>query len=229
MIFRLAYLNLFRNKRRSLSTGMAICIGFVGLNLLGAYIFRVKKALDTTSVYSALHGHVKLFKADSLVQFSLKPKNFIFKPEELAQLDGVFSGMNNDIEYIGKNINGSGLLSNGKISHPVLFLSFEPEVYARSLTQPDISNWARDWVLPSQIKNVDIFRSNNEVLSVTPKIADIMSMTYPLSQNESLQLAGRTFDGDLNAVNLDPGAEHTTGLEFLEDTLVLVPLAKVQE
>ena len=30
-------------------------------------------------------------------------------------------------------------------------------------------------------------------------------------------------------MNLDPGAEHTTGLEFLEDTLVLVPFAKVQE
>lgn len=229
MIFRLAYLNLFRNKRRSLSTGLAICIGFVGLNLLGAYIFRVKKALDTTSVYSALHGHVKLFKEDSLVQFSLKPKKFILEAEELAQLDRVFSAMGTEIEYVGKNINGSGLLSNGKISHPVLFLSFEPEVYARSLTQPDISNWARDWVLPSQIKNVDIFRNNNDVLSVTPKIADILSMTYPLGQNESLQLAGRTFDGDLNAVNLDPGAEHTTGLEFLEDTLVLVPLAKVQE
>lgn len=229
MIFKLAYLNLFRNKRRSLSTGLAICIGFVGLNLLGAYIFRVKKALDTTSVYSALHGHVKLFKAESLVQFSLKPRKFIIESDEIIQLDLLFREFQAEIEYTGKNINGSGLLSNGKISHPVLFFSFEPEVYARSLTQRDISEWARDWVLPSQLENIEIFRANNEVMSVTPKIADIMSLKYPLKANESLQLAGRSFEGDLNAVNLDLGAEHTTGLEFLEDTLILVPFVKVQE
>ncbi|MEQ1722024.1 MAG: FtsX-like permease family protein [Pseudobdellovibrio sp.] len=229
MILKLAYLNLFRNKRRAISTGLAICIGFVGLNLLGAYIYRVKKALDTTSVYSALHGHVKVFKQDSLVQFALKPKKYIFQKEELDQMDQIFSEFSSEIEYIGKNINGSGLLSNGKMSHPILFYSFEPEIYAKSLTQPDISNWAKDWVLPKQIENVDIFKNNNEVMSVTPRIADIMSLTYPLNENESLQLAGRSLDGDLNAVNLELGAEHTTGLQFLEDTLVLVPLKKVQE
>ncbi|MBY0553956.1 FtsX-like permease family protein [bacterium] len=228
MILKLAYLNLFRNKRRALSTGLAICIGFVGLNLLGAYIYRVKKALDTTSVYSALHGHVKIFKQDSLVQFALKPKKFIFQKNEIDQIEQIFSEFP-EIEYTGKNINRAGLLSNGKISHPILFYSFEPTIYARSLTQPDITNWAKDWVLPSQFKNVEIFKNNNDVMSVTPKIADIMSLKYPLNENESLQLAGRSLDGDLNAVNLELGAEHTTGLQFLEDTLVLVPLAKVQE
>ena len=229
MLLKLAYLNLFRNKRRTLSTALAICIGFIGLNLLGAYIFRVKKALDTTSVYSALHGHIKLFKRDSLVQFSLQPKKFIFEKPELDQVESLLAEFESDIDYVGKNINGSGLLSNGTMSHPVLFLSFEPEVYARSLLQPDVMNWGRDWVLPSQFKNVEIFRNNNEVMSVTPRIADIMSLKYPLNTNESLQLAGRSLDGDLNAVNLELGAEHTTGMQFLEDTLVLVPLKKVQE
>ena len=229
MLLKLAYLNLFRNLRRTLSTGLAICIGFIGLNLLGAYIYRVKKALDTTSVYSALHGHIQIFKADSLVKFSLQPKKYLFSSEELNEINSALSDLDSEIEYVGKNINGSGLLSNGKISHPVLFFSFEPEVYARSLLQPDVAKWAKDWVLPSQFKNVEMFKNNNEVMSVTPRIADIMSLKYPLESNDSLQLAGRSLEGDLNAVNLDLGAEHTTGMQFLEDTLVLVPLAKVQE
>src|SRR4051794_30989670 len=107
MILKLAYLNLFRNKRRAFSTGAAICIGFVGLNLLGAYIFRIKKALDTTAVYSALNGHVKLFKKDSLVQFSLKPKTYIFSEGELKQLEEVLAGFP-QVDYLGKNINGAG-------------------------------------------------------------------------------------------------------------------------
>lgn len=230
MLLKLAYLNLFRNRRRTLSTALAICIGFVGLNLLGAYIYRVKKALDTTSVYSALHGHVKVFKKDSLVNFSLQPHQYILLSAEVAEIKKILeTQFGDDVEYVGRNINGSGLLSNGSVSHPILFLSFEPEVYAKSLTQPDISNWAKDWVLPSQLANVDVFRKNNEVISLTPKIADILALKRPLKDNESLQLAGRTMDGDLNAVNVELGAEHTTGMQFLEDTLVLVPFQKVQE
>lgn len=229
MIFKLAYLNLFRNKRRSFSTGLAICIGFVGLNLLGAYIFRVKKSLDTTSVYSALRGHVQIYKKDSLVQFALKPKKFIFDKNELAQIEELINRSSQKIDYLGKNMNSTGLLSNGSKSHPVIFFSFEPEIYARSLLQPELNRWGSDWVLPSQLANVEIFRQNNDVMSVTPKIADIMNFKYPLASNETVQLAARSFDGDLNAVNLELGAEHTTGMQFLEDTIVLVPLLKVQE
>ena len=229
ILLKLAYLNLFRNKRRTLSTGLAICIGFVGLNLLGAYIYRVKKSLDTTSVYSALNGHIKLFKKDSLVGFSLQPKKYIFASEELLRVTSVLDSFSTDIEYVGHNLNGSALLSNGNVSHPVLFHSFEPRVYARSLLQPDIMNWAKDWVLPSQFENVKVFQDNNEVISITPKIADILALKKPLAANESMQLAGRTLDGDLNAVNVDLGAEHTTGMQFLEDTLILVPLEKVRE
>jgi putative ABC transport system permease protein len=229
MTLKLAYLNLFRNKRRSLSTGLAICIGFVGLNLLGAYIYRVKKALDTTSVYSALRGHVKIYKKDSLVNFSLDSTHYIFHPDELNKIKLTFNKFENEIDYVGYNLNGSGLLSNGQVSHPIMYYSFEPDIYARSMSQPDMYNWAKDWVLPSQFKNVVIFKNNNEVISLTPKIIDILGLTQPLNQNESLQIAGRTLDGDLNAVNVDLGAEHTTGMQFMEDTIILVPLKKSQE
>ena len=229
MFLKLAYLNLFRNKRRTISTGLAICIGFVGLNLLGAYIYRIKKALDNTSVYSALNGHIKIYKKDSLVQFTIKPKTFIFNKEEVEALENILMQPKYKVDYIGHNLNGSGLLSNGIKSHPVLFYSIEPEIYARSLMQPSLMEWARDWILPSQLENIDKFRRNEEVLSVTPKIAQILNLKMPLSANDGLQMAARSFDGDLNAINLDVGAEHTTGTEYLEDSLVLIPLKKAQE
>lgn len=229
MFLKLAYLNLFRNKRRTLSTGLAICIGFVGLNLLGAYIYRVKKALDNTSVYSAMHGHVQIYRKDSLVQFSLKPKNFVIEKSDLDAVESILLTPKYGVEYVGYNLNGSGLISNGTKSHPILFFSFEPEVYARSLLQPELSKWAEDWILPSQLANIEVFRKSSEMMSVTPKIADIMNLKRPLNENESVQLAARSFDGDLNAVNLDLGAEHTSGVELLEDSLVLVPFKKAQE
>lgn len=229
MFLKLAYLNLFRNKRRTLSTGLAICVGFVGLNLLGAYIYRIKKALDNTSIYSAMHGHVQIFKKDALVHFSLKPKKFVIEKSEIEQIEEVLSDSKYGVEYIGRNLNGSGLLSNGVKSHPVLFFSFEPDTYARSLLQPALSEWAKDWVLPSQLENIEIFKKSKEMMSVTPRIANIMNLKYPLNSNEGIQMAARSFDGDLNAVNLDLGAEHTSGVDLLEDSLVLIPFNKAQE
>ncbi len=229
MFLKFAYLNLFRNKRRTLSTGLAICVGFVGLNLLGAYIYRVKKALDNTSIYSAMHGHVKIFKKDALVHFSLKPKKYVIEKSEVEQIENALSNSKYGVEYIGHNLNGSGLLSNGVKSHPVLFFSFEPEIYARSLLQPALSEWAKDWILPSQLENIEIFRKSEDVMSVTPRIANIMNLKYPLNSNEGVQMAARSFDSDLNAVNLDLGAEHTSGVELLEDSLVLIPFKKAQE
>lgn len=226
---KFSYLNLSRNKRRTISTGLAICVGFVGLNLLGAYIYRVKKALDNTAIYSAMHGHVMVFKKDSLVQFSLKPKKYVLEKDQLERIEKLLSDPKYGVEYIGRNLNGSGLLSNGVKSHPVLFLSFESEVYARSLLQPQLSEWAKDWILPSQLENIEVFRKSQEVMSVTPKIASIMNFKYPLKNNEGVQMAARSFDSDLNAVNLDLGAEHTSGMELLEESLVLIPFKKAQE
>lgn len=229
MIWKFAYRNLLRNKRRSLSTGVAICVGFVGLNLLGAYIYRSKMALDVTSVYSAQKGHVSLYKKDSIEQYQIKPKKFIFNADEQKEVELVLAEMSTEIEYIGKQISVPGLLSNGTKSHPVVIYGFDPVAFKKSLTQPSLIEWASDWVLPSQRSDADLFIKNPETLSITPVIAGLLSFKYPLISNDTVQIAARTLDGDLNAINAELGAEHTTGMQFLEDTVVLIPIAKAQE
>lgn len=227
MIWKFAYRNLLRNKRRSLSTGVAICVGFVGLNLLGAYIYRSKKALDVTSIYSAQKGHISLYKKNAIEQYQIKPKKFVFSAEEQQQVSHQLDQLTSHIEYIGKQMTVPALLSNGVKSHPVVLYGFDPQAFKKSLSQPDLVKWAKDWVVPSQLENSDLFVRKPETISVTSKIAEILSFPYPLEGN--VQIAARTFDGDLNAINADLGAEHTTGMQFLEDTVVLIPLAKVQE
>lgn len=229
MIWKFAYRNLLRNKRRSLSTGVAITVGFVGLNLLGAYIYRSKMALDTTSVYSAQKGHVSIYKKDAIEQYQIKPKKYVFSLEEQEQLMKAISDLQPQIEYTGQQISVPGLFSNGVKSHPVVIYGFDPVAYQKSLTQPSLLEWAKDWILPSQRENSDLFIRNPETVSITPKIAEILSFKYPLINNEPVQIAARTLDGDLNAINAELGAEHTTGMQFLEDSVVLIPIKKVQE
>lgn len=229
MIWKFAYRNLLRNKRRSLSTGVAITVGFVGLNLLGAYIYRSKMALDTTSVYSAQKGHVSIYKKDAIEQYQIKPKKYVFSVEEQEQVKKAMADLESQIEYTGQQISVPGLFSNGTKSHPVVIYGFDPVAYQKSLTQPMLLEWAKDWVLPSQRENADLFVRNPETVSITPKIAEILSFKYPLKDNDTIQIAARSLDGDLNAINAELGAEHTTGMQFLEDTVVLIPIKKVQE
>lgn len=229
MIWKLAFRNLLRNKRRTISTGIAICVGFVGLNLLGAYIFRSKMALDVTSIYSAQKGHVIIYKKDSIDQYQIKPKKFVFNNDEQFQVFNILSLMGDKVDYTGRQLSVPGLLSNGTKSHPVVVYGFDPIAYKKSLIQPSLIKWAKDWILPSQLKDADLFIKNPETLSITSKIAEILSFNYPLKSNDPVQIAARSLDGDLNAINADLGAEHTTGMQFLEDTIVLIPIAKVQE
>ena len=89
LLWSLSYRNLFRNKRRSITTGTAIVAGFVGLSLLGAYIFRVQKGLQANTVYINMQGHLQIYKKDSIDQFSLAPKKYIIDAELDRKLDEV--------------------------------------------------------------------------------------------------------------------------------------------
>lgn len=229
MQWKFALRNLLRNKRRSLSTGLAICVGFVGLNLLGAYIYRTKKVVDLISIYSAQRGHFLIFKKDGFEKFDIKPKKYLINHDEQTQILNVLTGFKNDIEFIGHQLHTSGLISNLDRSHPAIILGVDPEAFYRSFTNADMLALASDWILPSQRENPQMFIQNPELISLTPIIEDILKIKKPLQAGDNVQVAGRTIDGDLNAVNVDLGAQHTTGLQFLEDTIVMMPIQKVQE
>ncbi len=229
MILNLSFKNLFRNKRRTLSTGLAICVGFVGLNLLGAYIYRTKMALDMTSIYSSQRGHYIIYKKDGADKYQIKPKLYSLNQNDITEIDKFIILQKNIVEYTGMQLTTPALLSNGQKSHPVVVWGFDPNALDKSLHQPQLLEWARDWILDSQLNNSHQFKEETDLLSITGKIAEILSLKTPLDTNDDLQIAARTLDGDLNAVNARLGAEHTTGLQFLEDTIVLLPLSKVQE
>jgi len=224
-----AFKNLFRNKRRTISTATAICVGFVGLNLLGAYIYRSKKALDATSVYSAQRGHISIYKKNAVEQYQVKPRKYVLTKTDIDEIQKVLESYKNLIDYTSSKLSATALLSNGTKSYPVVVYGFEPESYKKSLQQKDLLLWAKDWVMPSQLENLDIFIKKPETISITQRIGEVMALEYPFKNNEYLQLAGKNLDGDLNAINVLLGAEHTTGLQFLEDTVVLLPIQKVQE
>ena len=230
MSWQMAFKNLGRNKRRTLSTGVAICVGFLALNLLGGYIYRSHLVLSTTSIYLNQKGHFQLYRQGSLLGFPIKPKQYILSKAELDELDQkVFQPLKDGIDYTSASLSGPALLSNGTKSYGVMALGFDPVGYVKSMRSQDLHEIAEDWMMPWQKDKAGQFVENPDLIAVTPLIAEIMGFKFPLEKNDSVQLATRTIDGDLNAVNADLGAEHSTGSRFLEETIIQVPLKKMQE
>ncbi len=229
MFWKFAFKNLFRNLRRSVSTGLAICIGFVGLNLLGAYIYRTKKAIDMVSIYSAQRGHFLIFKKNGFERYDIDPRKYVLNIEDQSQVNLILKELGDDIEFVGQQLQTTGLLSYQEKSHPVIIYGVDPIAFTKSFSHPDMLDWASDWILPTQKDNPKLFEANPEIISLTPMIENLLKIKRPLSADASLQVAARTFDADLNAVNADLGGLHTTGLQFMEDTIVLMSLKKIQE
>ncbi len=230
MNWSFAYRNLSRNKRRTFSTGLAICVGFVAMNLLGAYIVRSYTIMTVTSVYMAQRGHFLIFKKGGVDGFLIKPKKFSLQKNEVEELkQKILLPLKDSIEYTSSTLSGPALLSDGTKSHPVMAVAIDPQAYVRSLQQPVLLKEASDWLMPWQLEHVDAFLKSPDLIAITTTIAEVMGFKTPLNQNDGVQLAARTFDGDLNAINAELGAEHSTGSRFLEETMILVPLQKMQE
>lgn len=233
LLWRLSYRNLFRNRRRSLTTGIAIVAGFVGLSLLGAYLFRVQKGLRTNAVYINLQGHLQIYKKDSIEKFSLTPKKYIIDSELDHKLNSLLQNYSEQIEFQSRFLSGSGLLMAKNISQPFLATGYEREVLEKALHHPDVKNWATDWSkLSSEGLNSEILNNKN-VISITPRIAEIIGLPVNLknlnAEQKSVQLLTRTFENDLNAVDAELGLLHTTGVALAEDNSVQTSLKLLQD
>ena len=231
--WKFAFKNIFRNHRRSLSTGIAITAGYVGLVLLGAYILRVQRGLEASTVYLNFKGHISIFQKDGLTQFAVKPQKYQITGETLVRLEKLVEENGEDVEFTGKFLTGNGLVSNGTKSVPFIATGFDPVVYRRILRHPLLNRWASDWITASGVSDRDEFIKNPDLISITPSMGELLSIYPPLEsipeEKKSLQLAARSYTKDLNAVNSTLGPFHSTGISMAEDTSLIATLKTLQD
>lgn len=228
----IGFRNLFRNKRRTLATGLALLAGFVGLFLVSAYIYRVKKAVEVATVYLHNKGHVAIFKIDSLKKFSSHPSKYILTLEDQKKIIGHLSNHVNKIDFTGQYLTGTGLLFKGEKSIPFVASSFEPEIYKKIIDNSQVNYWAKDYMLPNASQTAHAFVNQAEAVSITPTMLELLDLKPELgelnSDEKSLQLIVKNYYNDLDAVDLNVESLHTTGQAFAEDSSLMLSLANLQ-
>lgn len=226
---KLAFRNLLRHRRRTLATGIAITAGLAGLVLLFGYISYVQKHLEANSVYGTYQGHVVIVKNESLLRYFSKPSKYILTGKDQEDITKILQPYRDDIEFISKEITGMGLISKDEISIPFSAQGISPETDQFVKRHPFYNKWKSK--NPVNSPNRDFYKESlmdPSVVSVTQLMGTILVPGVSDLSGVEVQLAGRNFLGDLNAVNAKINASHSTGAVFMEETSLVATLAQLQ-
>ena len=133
----IALRNLARNRRRTLTSGLALAVGVAGISLLGGYVARVELFLRTSAIYLQSSGHVVVYKAGGLEHAASRPRSYNLTPAELHTIHTQLAATE-DVELAVDYLRGVGLLGNGCKSVPFIGLGVDPGLQARILSHPEV-------------------------------------------------------------------------------------------
>ncbi len=233
MMWKMAFRNLFRNKRRTAATGAAVIAGFVGLTLLGGYIYYVEKGLRSNSVYLLNKGHISIFKKEGLQRYPTKPSFYQLTDTDQKIVLEQIQTYSDNIEWTGRAITGAGLISNGEKSVPFMAVGVDLVTLDRSLNHPTVKKWAKDFLTPDSLEFVKSIKQDPTSISITSRLGDLIGRKVPFEkltdEEKTVQLAGMNIYADLNAVDGTLAVSHSTGSDMLEDAGLLAPFELLQD
>lgn len=232
--WKFASRNLLRNQRRTFSTGLAMVVAFVAISLLAGHIFHSRYSIKALVIYLNHLGHISIYKKGGVENFELHPDQFQISDAELAQLTEVLKPLETKISATGSFLSTPALLSNGTKTIPIVLQGMTPELDEFTRHHPLVLKWIPE--LQDQFSKesfLEIQKQIPDAISISQGVGELLGQTKPLekmsSTEKEIQIAGRTIDGDLNAVNGTLAMRHTTGMPYLEDISVNTSLALVQE
>ncbi len=232
MMWTMAFRNLFRNKRRTAATGAAVMAGFIGLTLLGGYIYCVERGLRANSIYLMNKGHVTIFKKEGLQRYATKPSLYELTPADQNLVQEQLKKYSENIDWTGTALTGSGLISNGVKSVPFMAVGVDLQTLDKSLTHPTVQEWAKDFLTQDSLNFVKAIKENPDSISITARLGALISRQIPFenlpAEQKTVQLAGMNLYGDLNAVDANIAVSHTTGSDMMEDAGLLAPFELLQ-
>jgi putative ABC transport system permease protein len=215
--WRIAVRNLSRNRRRNLSTGLAIALGYAAVVMLGGYANWVDGMVRTNSVYLQHVGHLAIYKPGGLRRAVAKPSGYAFPAEEQRTIAELLSA-DPRVELTGRYLRASGLAGNGCRSVPFIASGVELDTERRILAHPEVRRWAPDYGRPVEGVPLTEAREDGAAVALAVGLSTTLRkrpMAAPLAGSAPIdcaspafiqadpwvQLAALDFDGGFNAID----------------------------
>lgn len=207
-IFKMAYRDLGRNKRRSFFSALAVAVGLTLLILMSSVIQgEIGSALE-----SAIHlqsGHLQIRAASyDENKSSLKWEDLIENPDQVAS--GI--AQNSDVKAATPRLLASGFLSTGDESSGVRIFGIDP------------GSAANDPYRQGIVEGDYLTADDREGLLIGKPTA----LKLHLNVGDNVQLSVNTSNGDVQEQTFTIRGIYTTNTYGFDSSTVFLPLAKAQ-
>ena len=221
MIFlKWSFLNLYRNKRRSWTTGLALVFGFTGMLVLSGYIMAIEKAVRAQTIYLNHVGNFSIYKKEAVKEMFRDPQKYLLSKQDQELIAKTLNEFQNKIEFVAPILSSFALLSSGDKNLP-LFIQAYPKGFSAYI--------ANHKELKENLPTLQSQLIVSDGVSLTSNLYNMLGYTFPLKEKIEVQILGKTLDGYFNGVTDELTGKHLTGMVFSEDISAKMSLEKLQE
>jgi ABC-type lipoprotein release transport system permease subunit len=208
-LFKMAFRDLGRNKRRTILSALAVAVG-MGLLLLmsGVLVGEFQGALRNTIQLFSGHLQIRGLNYDEN-KISLKWEDLIENPQGLA--DTVTAQYPQIVDATPRLV-ASGIVTSGENSRGVQVIGFDPEAQANQVYRQGL------------IEGDFLAADDREGILIGQPLADKLG----LAVNEQINLLVNTSNGDIVEQMFTIRGIYTTNTFGYDESTVFLPLAKAQ-
>ncbi|RPI22364.1 MAG: ABC transporter permease [Acidobacteria bacterium] len=204
MLAKIAFRNIFRNRRRSLITLLVLVMGATGMILFGGYKEMNFWGLRETTIRNRL-GHLQIYRQGYLTADSQKPLEY-----GLDDIGQIRTEVEKDprVAMTAAQITFMGLISNGEKSETFLGTAVEP---------------TKDRQMRSQ--RLETGRELNDGEMDTIMLGRGLARSMNVKLGDYLTLMTTTVTGSLNGMDFRVVGTFMTGVKEYDDRAIKVPLS----
>lgn len=207
--------NIYKNGRRSLTTILAIALGFGGINIFQGYVHSTYEGLTSSAIHGEALGHLTIFKKDFQTQGKLHPEKYQFNRDEVETITRILRS-DPAVELVTPRLSVAGILSNGKNS--TIFI-------AEGLVPADDAVIRGDLTKYTAFSGVYLSDQERSGVVIGADLASMLS----LKLGDDAVVLSNTYSGMANALDAKVKGIFNTGMAATNDKMVLMTFRHVQD
>ncbi|MGH8056338.1 MAG: ABC transporter permease [Candidatus Entotheonellia bacterium] len=215
---KIACRNLYKNRRRSFFTILAIGLGYAAVNVFGGFTEYIFTSLRDGYIYTLGNGHLTIFKKGFLTQGKLAPDRYLLSEAEAQRIKEVLKGVA-EVVIVTPQLHISGLLSNGQVSTIFMAAGLVPS------EQRAIHRHGQGMV--SRMKLFTGQPLENDMVYGVGLSSGLAEQLHLGLGADAVAMA-TTVTGQFNALDVQVFQLFDSAIDVLNDKLALVPLSFAQ-
>ena len=211
MYLKLAFRNVFRNRRRTIITLSAIAFGCASLIINGGIIYFIFRGLREDAIHGR-HGHIQIYRRGYKDGHMADPHGHTISNREFDQISALISRLPH-VDDLAPKLELSGLITYGSKSVSFLGVGVDAKKDARFSTM--LSMIEGGGLSPQDPRGVIIGKG--------------LAARLEARAGDFATVLTNTPDGDYNAADVRINGIFEGGSKEFDDWVMKMPLAKAQE